>query len=257
MLQLVDLTNKKGLVVGIANDKSIAYGCAKTFHAVGAELAVTYLNAKAEKYVRPLAEEVASPIIMPCSVQEPGQLESVFERIREQWGQLDFLLHSIAFAPAEDLHGRLVDSSAAGFALTMDISVHSFIRMAKLAEPLMTQGGCLLTLSYLGAERAVDNYGIMGPAKAALESSVRYLAVELGQVGIRVHALSPGTIKTRAASGIANFDALMEKVAARTPGPALATIEDVGALAAFLVSDAAQAMTGGIHYIDAGYNIMG
>lgn len=257
MTQLVDLTGKKGLVVGIANAHSIAYGCARTFRAVGADLAITYLNAKAEPYVRPLAEELGSSLILPCNVREPGQLEAVFAQIGGQWGRLDFLVHSIAFAPADDLHGRLVDSSAEGFALTMDVSVHSFIRMARLAEPLMTAGGCLLTMSYLGGERAVERYGLMGPAKAALESAVRYMAAELGKAGIRIHALSPGTMKTRASSGIADFDTLLEKVAARTPGSELATIEDVGALAAFLVSDAGKAMTGGTHYVDAGYHIVG
>ncbi len=257
MADSTTLSTKKGLVIGIANDQSIAYGCSKTFRNQGAELAITYLNEKAEKYVRPLAEQIESPIILPCDVQQPGQLEAVFEAIQDRWGKLDFLLHSIAFAPRDDLHGRLVDASLDGFTQAMDVSCHSFIRMAKLAEPLMSEGGCLLTLSYYGAEKVIPNYGLMGPVKAALESVVRYLAAELGPQDIRVHALSPGTIKTRAGSGIAGFDELVEQATQRSPGTALATIDDVGALAAFLVSDMARALTGNTHYIDAGYHVMG
>lgn len=251
-----NLDNKKGLIIGIANDHSIAYGCGKAFYDQGAELAITYLNEKAKKYVHPLAEQLQSSIFLPCDVQQPGQLEAVFDAVQQHWGRLDFLVHSIAFAPKDDLHGRLIDASLDGFTLAMDISCHSFIRMAKLAEPLMENGGCLLTLSYYGAEKVIPNYGLMGPVKAALESVVRYLAAELGPNRIRVHALSPGTIKTRAASGIAEFDALMAQTTQRTPGRELATIDDVGALAAFLVSDMAKALTGNTHYIDAGYHIM-
>jgi len=256
-MKLVDLTGKKGLVVGIANADSIAYGCAKMFHDCGADVAVTYLNEKSEKYVRPLAEGLNSPIIVPCDVSIPGQLEAVFTEIEQKWGKLDFVLHSIAFAPREDLHGRVVDCSQAGFAMAMDISCHSFIRMAKLAEPLMVDGGCLLTMSYFGAEKVVADYNIMGPVKAALESTARYLAAELGPKGIRVNSVSPGPLKTRAASGIAHFDELMEKAAARAPERHLVTIEDVGSLAAFLVSDAAKSLTGNRSYIDAGYHIIG
>ena len=251
------LNGKKGLVVGIANEDSIAYGCAKAFRDEGAELAITYLNAKAEPYVRPLAESLGSPIIVPCDVRQPGQLERVFAAIGETWGQLDFVLHSIAFAPKEDLHGRLVDCSHEGFALAMDISCHSFIRMARLAEPLMKNGGCLQTVSFLGSDRVVRHYNMMGPVKAALESSVRYLAAELGEQGIRVHALSPGPLKTRAASGIGHFDALLDNARERAPERLLASIEDVGNVAAFLASDAARALTGNVEYIDGGYHIMG
>ena len=251
------LNGKKGLVVGIANEDSSAYGCAKAFRAEGAELAITYLNAKAEPYVRPLAESLGSPIIVPCDVRQPGQLERVFAAIGETWGQLDFVLHSIAFAPKEDLHGRLVDCSHEGFALAMDISCHSFIRMARLAEPLMKNGGCLQTVSFLGSDRVVRHYNMMGPVKAALESSVRYLAAELGEQGIRVHALSPGPLKTRAASGIGHFDALLDNARERAPERLLASIEDVGNVAAFLASDAARALTGNVEYIDGGYHIMG
>ncbi len=203
------LQGKRGLIVGIANEHSIAYGCAEALRREGAELAVTYLNAKAEPYVRPLGEKLESRIIMPCDVREPGELEAVFARIQNDWGHLDFLLHSIAFAPKEDLHSRVTDCSQAGFAMAMDVSCHSFIRMARLAEPLMTQGGCLLTVTFYGSEKVVTDYNLMGPVKAALESSVRYMAAELGSKRIRVHALSPGPLKTRAASGIAHFDELL------------------------------------------------
>jgi enoyl-[acyl-carrier protein] reductase I len=255
-MSLLDLAGKKGLVVGIANANSIAYGCAKAFHAAGAEVAVTYLNAKAEPFVRPLAEKLASPMILPCDVREPGQLEAVFERLRQQWGRLDFLLHSIAYAPKEDLHARVVDCSQAGFLVAMDVSCHSFIRMAKLAEPLMKDGGCLLTVTFYGSERVVEHYNLMGPVKAALESAVRYMAAELGPKSIRVHAISPGPLKTRAASGIEAFDELLERAAKRAPTHDLVTIDDVGAVAACLVSDAARAMTGNTAYVDGGYHIV-
>ena len=256
MQPLVDLTGKKGLVVGIANDSSIAYGCAAAFRACGADLAVTYLNDRAQPHVRPLAESLGSGIVVPCDVREPGQLEAVFARIEREWGRLDFLLHSIAFAPREDLHARVVDCSRDGFLLAMDVSCHSFLRMAKLAEPLMADGGCLLTVTFYGSEKVVANYNLMGPVKAALESSVRYMAAELGPKGIRVHAVSPGPLKTRAASGIDRFDELLEQAAAQAPQGHLVTIEDVGATAAFLVSDAAKALTGSIAFVDGGYNIV-
>jgi enoyl-[acyl-carrier protein] reductase I len=256
-MSLIDLTGKKGLVVGIANANSIAYGCAKAFHAAGAELAITYVNVKAEPYVRPLAEKLASPIIVPCDVREPGQFEAVFQRVARQWGRLDFLLYSIAYAPREDLHARVVDCSQAGFLVAMDVSCHSFIRMARLAEPLMTDGGCLLTVSFYGAEKVVEHYNLMGPVKAALESAVRYMAAELGPKGIRVHAISPGPLATRSASGIDQFDELLERAASRAPTHHLVTIDDVGAMAACLVSDAARAMTGATAYVDGGYNIVG
>ncbi|MGE0225563.1 MAG: enoyl-ACP reductase FabI [Acetobacteraceae bacterium] len=253
----MSLTGKKGLIVGIANEHSIAFGCADAFHRAGADLAVTYLNAKAEPYVRPLAERLQSPIIVACDVREPGHLEAVFARIRAEWGRLDFVLHSIAFAPREDLHSRVVDCSQAGFATAMDVSCHSFIRMARLAEPLMTDGGCLLTVTFYGSEKVVAEYNLMGPVKAALESSVRYLAAELGPKRIRVHALSPGPLRTRAASGIDRFDELLERTRSRTPEHQLVGIEDVGSLARFLVDDAAAALTGNIEFIDGGYHVLG
>jgi enoyl-[acyl-carrier protein] reductase I len=250
------LHGKKGLVIGIANEQSIAFGCADAFRRAGAELAITYLNIKAERYVRPLAERLKSHIIVPCDVREPGQLERVFACIREQWGRLDFLLHSIAYAPKQDLHSRITDCSQAGFAMAMDVSCHSFIRMARLAEPLMGNGGCLLTVTFYGAEKVVADYNLMGPVKTALEASVRYVAAELARKRIRVHALSPGPLKTRAASGIDRFDELLERARARTPECQLVSIEDVGNVATFLASDAAAALTGNIEYIDAGYHIL-
>lgn len=253
----ITLEGKRGLVVGIANENSIAYGCARAFRALGAELAVTYLNAKAEPFVRPLAQGLDASLVLPCDVREPGELEAVFDAVAQRWGRLDFLLHSIAFAPREDLHARVVDCSREGFLQAMDVSVHSFIRMAHLAEPLMAAGGCLQTVSFFGSEKVVEHYNLMGPVKAALESVVRYLAVELGPKGIRVHALSPGPLKTRAASGIDRFDQLLARAAERAPARHLVTIEDVGAYAAFLASDAAQAVTGSVEYIDSGYNILG
>ena len=253
----MSLQGKKGLIVGIANDQSIAFGCAEAFHRAGAALAVTYLNAKAEPYVRPLAERLQSPIIVPCDVREPGQMEAVFSRVERDWGSLDFLLHSIAYAPKDDLHRRITDCSQAGFSMAMDVSCHSFIRMARLAEPLMKNGGCLLTVTFYGSEKVVEEYNVMGPVKAALESAVRYMAAELGPRRIRVHALSPGPLKTRAASGIDRFDELLEQARSRTPEHQQVSIEDVGNVATFLVGDAAAALTGNIEYIDAGYHILG
>jgi enoyl-[acyl-carrier protein] reductase I len=254
---MFSLRGKLGLVVGIANDHSIAYGCAHAFHQNGAELAITYLNAKAEPYVRPLAEKLGSPLILPMDVEQAGELEAVFEAITKHWGRLDFLVHSIAFAPKDDLHGRVTDCSREGFLRAIDISCHSFLRMAKLAEPLMTQGGCLLTMTYHGADEVVSNYGMMGPIKAALQSCTRYMASELGPKGIRVHAISPGPLSTRAASGIKDFDDLMTDAVERAPLHKLVNIEDVGALCSFLVSDGARSLTGGTIHVDGGYNIVG
>ncbi|KZE32774.1 enoyl-ACP reductase FabI [Crenobacter luteus] len=254
---LTSLSGKKGLIVGIANRHSIAYGCARVLKAQGAELAVTYLNAKAEPFVRPLADELDASLVLPLDVEKPGELETVFDAIREQWGRLDFVVHSIAYCPLEDLHGRVVDCSLEGFQQAMRVSCYSLIEMARLAEPLMKDGGTLVAMSYYGAEKVVENYNIMGPVKAALESTVRYLAHELGSQGIRVHAVSPGPLKTRAASGIAHFDALIDAAIERAPQNRLVDIDEVGATCAFLVSDAARALTGDTLYVDAGFHIMG
>jgi len=250
------LEGKKGLIVGIANENSIAWGCAKAFRALGAEVAVTYVNDKAKKYVEPLARALEAPIVMPLDVNKPGQMEAVFERIGKEWGKLDFVVHSIAFSPKEALQGRVVDVSREGFATTMDVSCWTFIRMAHLAEPLMRKGGTLFTMSYYGSQMVVKNYNIMGVAKAALECAVRYLAAELGPKGIRVHAISPGPLATRAASGIPEFDALLDKAKAKAPARSLVSIDDVGVATAFLAHDAARLITGETLYIDGGYHII-
>ena len=250
------LEGKKGLIVGIANENSIAWGCAKAFRAFGADVAVTYLNEKAKKYIEPLARELESPIVMPLDVTAPGQMEAVFDTIAKKWGNLDFVLHSIAFSPKETLQGRVVDVPRDGFLTTMDVSCWTFIRMAKLAEPLMPKGGTLFTMTYYGSQMVVKNYNIMGVAKAALESAVRYIAAELGPKGIRVHAISPGPLATRAASGIPEFDALLDKAKAKAPARSLVSIDDVGAATAFLAHDAARLITGETLYIDGGYHII-
>jgi enoyl-[acyl-carrier protein] reductase I len=250
------LEGKKGLIVGIANENSIAWGCAKAFRALGAELAVTYLNDKAKKYVEPLARELEASIVMPLDVNTPGQMEAVFECIAKDWGKLDFVVHSIAFSPKEALQGRVVDVSREGFLTTMEVSCWTFIRMAHLAEPLMRKGGTLFTMTYYGSQMVVKNYNIMGVAKAALESAVRYIAAELGPKGIRVHAISPGPLATRAASGIPEFDALLDKAKAKAPARSLVSIDDVGVATAFLAHDAARLITGETLYIDGGYHII-
>lgn len=251
------LAGKKGLVVGVANDASIAWGCAKAFRDQGAELAITYLNDKAKTYVQTLAERLKAPIFLPLDVTQVNQQIVLFETIAKTWGRLDFLLHSIAFAPKADLQGRVTDSSREGFMTAMDISCHSLIRLVKSAETLMKDGGAILTMSYYGANKVVTNYNLMGPVKAALEASVRYLAAELGGGQIRVNALSPGPVKTRAASGLADFDELMQKAAEEAPLRQVVTIEQIGEMAAFLVSDRARQVTGQVLYVDAGYNITG
>ena len=255
MNPIVDLTGKRGLVVGIANEHSIATGCARQFHAAGAELAITYLNDKAKPFVTPVAQALESSIVLPCDVTVPGQLEAVFEQLTKEWGRLDFVLHSIAFAPADALHANLIDCPAEGFALAMAVSCHSFIHMAKLALPLMGDGGSLMTVSFYGAERAVDHYNVMGPVKAALESSVRYLAADLAERRVHVHAISAGAVKTRAASGIDHFDALLDDVRAHTPARHLVTVEEIGRIAAVLASEAGMTLTGSTIYADAGFHI--
>jgi enoyl-[acyl-carrier protein] reductase I len=250
------LVGKRGLVTGIANDQSIAYGCAKAFRFHGAEVAITYLNEKARPYVEPLARQLDAPLVMPLDVLSKGSMEAVFQRIKDTWGDLDFVVHSMAFAPKEDLHGRVVDCSRDGFLLAMDVSCHSFIRMARLAEPLMPRGGTLFTMSYYGAHKVVEHYNLMGPVKAALEATSRYLACELGPKGIRVHTISPGPLKTRAASGISHFDELLEQAAAKAPIGQLVTIDDVGIATAALAGDGARLITGETIYVDGGLHIV-
>ncbi|MFC0665861.1 enoyl-ACP reductase FabI [Azotobacter chroococcum] len=250
------LKGAKALVVGVANEHSIAYGCAKAFAELGAEVAITYANDKTRTYVEPLARELKAPIFMPLDVTQAGELEAVFETITRQWGRLDIVVHAVAWAPKEDLQGGLLDSSAEGFGLAMDISCHSFVRMARLAAPLMTNGGTLFAMSYYGANKVVPNYNLMGPVKAALEASCRYLAYELGPKGIRVHAISPGPLKTRAASGLKDFDLLLNEAAQRAPLGELVDIMDVGFTCAYLASPYARRLSGETLYVDGGVNIM-
>jgi len=250
------LKGAKALVVGIANEHSIAYGCAKAFRELEAELAITYLNDKAKGYIEPLAKDLGADIFLPLDVSQPGQLEAVYAEISRKWGRLDILVHSIAFAPKEDLQGGLLDCSSAGFGVAMDVSCHSFIRMAKLAAPLMTNGGTLFAMSYHGAQKVVPNYNVMGPVKAALEAACRYLAYELGPKGIRVHAISPGPLKTRAAGGLKDFDLLLNEAVERAPVGELVDIMDVGFACAYLATPFARRITGETMYVDGGVNIM-
>ncbi|WP_042265626.1 enoyl-ACP reductase FabI [Paraburkholderia heleia] len=250
------LAGMRALVTGVANADSIAYGCARAFADLGAQLAITYLNDKARPYVEPLANELGAQLLLPLNVEEDGQLDAVFDAVRATWGALDIVLHSIAYAPKEDLQGGLLDSSAQGFAHAMDVSCHSFIRMAKRAVPLMPQGGTLFAMSYDGANRVVPNYNLMGPVKAALEASCRYLAYELGPIGIRVHAISPGPLKTRAASGLPDFDRMLAEAAERAPLGELVDIMDVGYATAYLATRYARRMSGNTVYIDGGAHIM-
>jgi enoyl-[acyl-carrier protein] reductase I len=250
------LKGAKALVTGIANDQSIAYGCAQAFHALGADVAVTYLNEKSRGYVEPLAKQLEAPIFMPLDVSKQDETEALFARIEKDWGKLDIVVHSLAFAHKDDLQGGLLNCSAAGFAQAMDISCHSFIRLARLAAPLMKDGGTLFTMTYHGATKVVENYNVMGPVKAALEACARYLAFELGPRHIRVHAISPGPLKTRAASGLKDFDAMLNDAAKRAPLGELVDIMDVGYTCAFLATPFAKRMSGETLYIDGGVNIM-
>ncbi|WP_428510716.1 enoyl-ACP reductase FabI [Roseateles sp.] len=250
------LKGKRGLVVGVANGDSIAFGCAAKLRAFGAEIALTYLNDKARPHVAPLAEALDARLLMPLDVSQPGQMQVVFEQLRETWGTLDFVIHSIAFAPRDDLHGRVIDCSQAGFLQAMQVSCHSFIEMARYAEPLMNPGGALITMSYHGADKVVDHYNLMGPVKAALQSSVRYLASELAERQVRVFAVSPGPLRTRAASGIDHFDELIDMAVSRAPAHRLIDIAEVGRLVAFLVGGGASGMTGDTLYVDGGLHHM-
>jgi enoyl-[acyl-carrier protein] reductase I len=250
------LKGAKVLVCGIANEHSIAYGCAKAFRELGADLAITYLNEKSKAYVEPLARQLEAPLLMPLDVSKPGELEAVFVAIEQQWGQLDVLVHSLAWAPKDDLQGGLLNCSAEGFAKAMDISCHSFVRMARLAAPLMKNGGSMFAMSYYGANKVVSNYNVMGPIKAALEAAARYLAYELGPQGIRVHPISPGPLKTRASSGLKDFDLLLNEAAQRAPLGELVDIMDVGFTCAFLATPYARRLSGETLYIDGGVHIM-
>ena len=254
--EAISLAGRKGLVVGIANADSLAWSAARRYRGAGADLALTYFNDKARLHVDPLAKEAEAELFLPCNVAAPGELDAVFQAIEKRWGRLDFLLHSIAFARKDDLHGRLVDCSADGFAEAMLVSVHSF-RMAGLAEPLMRDGGSLATLTYYGAEKVVEHYNVMGPVKAALEASMRYLAHELGRTRIRINAISAGPVKTRAASGIEHFDELLAEAARRAPQRRLVEPDEVGRAALLLASDYATAITGELLHVDAGFHIEG
>ncbi len=251
------LAGRKVLILGIANEHSIAYGCARAFREMGAELAITYGHEKSKPYVEPLARELGAALLMPLDVSKPGEMEALFDAIRDTWGRLDVAVHSIAFAPKADLQGGLINSSAEGFATAMDVSCHSFIRMARLAAPLMDQGGTLFAMSYLGASKVVPNYDLMGPVKAALEAACRYLAHELGPRGIRVHPVSPGPLKTRAASGLKDFDLLLNEAVERAPLGELVDIMDVGFACAYLATPYARRITGNTLFIDGGVSIMG
>jgi enoyl-[acyl-carrier protein] reductase I len=250
------LAGKKALVVGVANEHSIAYGCAKAFREVGADLAITYLNDKARPFVEPLAKGLEAALFLPLDVSKEGELEAVFDEIKAKWGALDILVHSIAFAPKADLQGGLLECSAQGFSVAMDVSCHSFVRMARLAAPLMKDGGTMFAMSYHGANKVVPTYSVMGPVKAALEACCRYLAYELGDKGIRVHAISPGPLKTRAASGLKDFDLLLNEAEQRAPLGELVDIMDVGFTCAFLATPYARRMSGETLYVDGGVNIM-
>jgi len=254
--ELPILKGKKALVVGVANEHSIAWGCAQAFRKLDADVALTYVNEKTKGYVEPLAHEVEAPIFLPLDVTQPGQLEAVFAAIEKEWGRLDILVHSLAFAPKEDLRGGLLNCSPQGFATAMDVSCHSFVRMARLAAPLMTEGGTLFAMSYHGARKVVANYNVMGPVKAALEAACRYLAYELGPKGIRVHAISPGPLKTRAASSLKDFDLLLNEAQQRAPVGELVDIMDVGMACAYLATPYGRHITGETLYVDSGFHIM-
>jgi enoyl-[acyl-carrier protein] reductase I len=250
------LYDRKALIVGIANERSIASGCACAFRESGAELAITYVNEKTRSYVEPIARRLEAPIFMPLDVCAPDQLESVFERIEREWGRLDILVHSIAGGAGEELRGPLIDCSAAGFRNAMDVSVHSFVRMAKRAAPLMRDGGTIFAMTYLGAEHVIRNYDVMGPVKAALEAVCRYLACELSPRRIRVHAISPGPLHTRAATGLKDFDRLLNDAVRRAPLGAPVDIMDIGFACAYLATPYARHMTGSTLFVDGGVNIM-
>jgi enoyl-[acyl-carrier protein] reductase I len=257
MAQGTLMAGKRGLVMGVANDRSIAWGIAKAAADQGAELAFTYQGEALEKRVRPLAQSVGAGLVLPCDVTDDASLERVFETLRGEWGRLDFLVHAIAFSDKEELKGQYLATSRRNFAQTMDISCYSFTACAQRAAPLMTDGGSLLTLTYYGAERVMPHYNVMGVAKAALEASVRYLAADLGGRNIRVNAISAGPIKTLAASGIGDFRYILRWNQLNAPLKRNVTIEDVGGAAVFLLSDLGAGVTGEVQHVDAGYHVVG
>lgn len=251
------MAGKKGLIMGVANDRSIAWGIAKTAHAHGAELAFTYQGDALEKRVRPLAEEIGSEIVLPCDVTDEASVAATFKEIEAKWGKLDFVVHAIAFSDKTELDGLYLNTTRANFLKTMDISVYSFTSVAQHAVPLMNEGGSLLTLTYYGAERVMPHYNVMGVAKAALEASVRYLATDLGVQGIRVNAISAGPIKTLAASGIGDFRYILKWNELNSPLKRNVTIEDVGNSGLYLLSDLGAGVTGEVLHVDAGYHTVG
>ncbi len=252
------LTGKRGMIFGVANERSIAWAISEALHAEGAELAFTYAGEILEKRVRPLAEGIGAKIILPCDVTKDEEIHGVFETLKQQWGGLDILIHAIAFANKEDLSNPYAQTSRAGFHLALDVSSYSLVALTREAAPLMEgRGGSILTLTYLGSERVIPNYNVMGVAKAALEASVRYLAYDLGPKNIRVNAISAGPIKTLAAAGIAGFKDMLHYAAERAPLKRNVDAEEVARTALYLVSDMASAVTGEVVHVDAGYNIVG
>ena len=251
------MQGKRGLIMGVANDKSIAWGIAQALHAAGAELGFTYAGDALEKRVRPLAASVNSELVMHCDVADDASIDVVFAEVEKKWGKLDFLVHAIAFANKDELRGRFSATSRANFNLSMDISAYSLVAVSKAALPLMTDGGSIVTLSYYGADKVLPNYNVMGVAKAALEASVRYLAADLGQENIRVNAISAGPIKTLAASGIGEFRKIMQWYEDNAPLRRTVNQEEVGKTALWLLSDLSTGVTGETIFVDGGYNIMG
>lgn len=248
------MTGKRGIIFGLANDKSIAWGIARQLSDAGAELAFTYLNEALEKRVRPLAESLGANIILPCDVQDEAQMVAVFDELKQQWGQIDFVVHAVAFANREDLKKPFSETRLDGFQLALDVSAYSLVSMTRCALPVLKEGGSIVTMTYLGAVRSVPQYNVMGVAKAALEASVRYLAAELGEKGIRVNGVSAGPIKTLAASGISNFKEKLRVAEERAPLKRLVSQDEVGKATLYLVSDLASGVTGEIHYVDGGFN---
>ena len=251
------MQGKRGLIMGLANDRSLAWGIARALSAQGAELAFSYQGEALEKRVRPLAMELGSDFLLDCDVSSMEALDVAFDQVRERWGTLDFVVHAIGYSDKNELRGKFVDTSMDNFLMTMNISVYSFVAVAQRARRLMTKGGSLLTLTYYGAEKTIPHYNVMGVAKAALESSVKYMAVDLGPEGIRVNAISAGPIKTLAASGIGDFRYIMKWNELNSPLRRNVTIEDVGGAGLYLLSDLAAGVTGEVHHVDAGYNVIG